>query len=475
MISLNKKIILALALILILATLMRALPLIFQPLEAMVGPDPYFHARLSEQTINEKSLPFYDALSHQGRYYSYAPLFHALFASFSLISGLPVILLVKLIPVLYGAMAVLLVFVFARRIFAQEKEKNFIALFSALSLAIMGLHVMRTVSYARPDGLSLLIIPAIIFLFHYKKFKSAMLLSIAQVLLHPLSTAFLLSFLVIYTVIKKALKKEIALKPLIAIIAVTLIVFLAWLFSLPYDLSQYVSSISLESSEMGALSFLQVFAFLTFSWLFILVAVFKLKEKLFLKAWFGFALLFGIFATRLALHWSIPSALMAGFGLAFLKEKTLPYTKAFYFLVFVLALMALVFHVTDERLFWHESESKAVLWLKENSDINATIASAWDRGHALAYFTQRKVLIDGYFEFAPDLEERNKAWKTMAQSSDCGKILEQAEKFSVDYFFIHKNALESETFKNGLLEARDCEKIAGVYASDQAKIISFTT
>jgi asparagine N-glycosylation enzyme membrane subunit Stt3 len=337
----------------------------------------------------------------------------------------------------------------------------------------MGLHLMRTASYARPDGLSLLIIPAIIYLVHQKKFKIAGLLSVAQVLLHPLSSLFLLAFLIVWTLVQKIRKKELCLKPTLAIVTVTTAVFLIWLFTLPYPFTQYLSSVSLEAGEMGQLSLASLLDAFIFSWLFILIALFKLKKNLFLKAWFGFALLFGIFATRLLIHFTIPAAILAGFGLNFLAEKTKEKEAAFFFLVGALYLIAAASFLFNQEPFVDSGEREAMLWLKENSPEEASVFAQWDKGHPLTYFSQRKVVIDGYFEFAEDLEERHQAMKEIISSSNCEKIEARLRQFQASYIYIPPGAKDSLTYQNGLLEA-DCDNLQTVYDKDDVKILELT-
>ena len=91
----------------IIAFLLRAQPFFLGSLE---GPDPYFHTRMSEMIVEEQSKPVYDPLSQQGRYYSYAPLFHIMFASLHFLTGLDVLFLVNLLPAIYGAFAVFIIF-----------------------------------------------------------------------------------------------------------------------------------------------------------------------------------------------------------------------------------------------------------------------------------------------------------------------------------------------------------------------------
>jgi hypothetical protein len=111
-------------------------------------------------------------------------------------------------------------------------------------------------------------------------------------------------------------------------------------------------------------------------------------------------------------------------------------------------------------------------WFSEFTEKDANVFSIWDRGHPLAELGKRKVVIDGYFEFAKELDERNNAMKEIASTSDCNKIFIQAKKFNSNYFFVFNSALNSMNFKNGLLEA-ECSFMDYVFASNSSKTILF--
>lgn len=277
----NKKEIATLVLILALAFMLRAQPILFG---AISEPDSYFHLRMSELVVAEQGVPEYDALSMGGRDYSYAPLFHIMLAFFALASGLNLAFLIVLMPAIYGSAAVLLVYALSKRIFSS----NSIATFSAFAIAIMPIHLMRTSSaYVRPDALALLIVPAVIYLFYIRRTKIAALLSAGLVLLHPLSTLFLLLFLLLWAIASKmpSLARSDAgafakfpAKAAFLTVLLTVAVFLVWLFSLPYPPLQYISNVSFESVELSKLLVLHIFVFFTFSWLFFPYRAFQVKK-----------------------------------------------------------------------------------------------------------------------------------------------------------------------------------------------------
>ncbi len=462
-----KNVKLFLALIVVLGFLLRIPPL---TIDSFKGPDPLFHARMSELVLSEQAVPKYDELSMQGRHYSYAPLFHVSYALQSLFTGLDAEFLIRLFPSIHGALAALLVFVFARRIFGSDR----VALFSAFFIATMALHLMRTSSYSRPDGLALLLIPFIIYLVYSQRYFPALLVSTAQILLHPLSSINLLAFLLVLAVLGRFKGWNLNWKKILLLEFIVVTVFLLWLNSLPYPPGDYVSGVSFESSELSSVTLMTVVNSLILAWVFVFIALVKLREQLFLKLWFALSFAFAFVGFRMMIFFSIPAALMAGFGLEFVRGKVFPYPKIFALLMFALVLFALVPGLLNPGIYTHQHERNAMLWLKEHSSEGESIMARWDMGHPLTYFTERKVIIDGYFEFAPDLDERNEMMKEMLQSSDCNAHQNWVKKFNADYFFISRKGLNSSSYEWGLFETFDrCTFQNSIYHGDGGKVLEY--
>ncbi len=465
---LNRTKTIALVLVLVLAFAIRIAPML---LDAIVEPDQYFHLRMSKQLVSEQQLPEHDALSMQGRHYTYAPLFHTIFGTLAIFTSIELELLIPLLPSLYGVATALIAFVFARRLFGENA-----GIYAALALAVEPMHIIRTASYARPDGLALLLVPAIIYLVYTQRYRVAALLSIAQVLLHPLSTLYLLLLLVLWAVACKIWKhrmEAVHARKIAIIILLTFAVFGIWLLSLPYPASLYVSNVSFQSSEMGLMTIAGLFSFFTFSWLFVVFGLWVLQRQFFLKLWLLYSFLYATIGLRLGIFMAMPMAITAGFGIRELWARTRRYSIVFLLLVAMLALLTVLPRLSTQSPFATPQDKAAMLWLGINTDENATIASTWDRGHPLTYYAKRKVVMDGYFEFAPGIEARNNALWTIAQSSDCEKIRENAERYSADYFFIAEAMLKWESFKNGIMEADECPYVSSAFQSDGARIMKF--
>jgi hypothetical protein len=274
-------------------------------------------------------------------------------------------------------------------------------------------------------------------------------------------------------VFAKFKKIDFSFKKTIILMEIGFIVFLLWLVVLPYPITNYVSNVSLESSEMTKPLMLSFFVYFSIAWIFIVIGLLALKKHLFLKLWFLFSLFYGMFGTRLGIFVSFPAAILSAFGLEFILKKVHPYEKAFFLILMVLCLIALVPGMFETHQLVKESEKSAMLWFNGFTPKDSSIMSSWDRGHPLAYFAQRKIVIDGYFEFAPGLKERNNSMKLLIRTNNCEKIKLEVSKFEIDYFFIHSKVLDSITYQNGVLESGRCEFVFGVFESDGSKILSY--
>ncbi|MFH1751962.1 MAG: glycosyltransferase family 39 protein [archaeon] len=458
----NKVIAIALIFIIIIAFSLRFYPALLSP--DFSGPDPYYHTRLAEQWVAEENIPEFDELSMQGRDYSYRWFFHAFLASFQILSGLPMNFLAQLLPAIYGVLSVLMVFIITRKLFDSRT-----ALFSSFTLAFLLLHVLRTASYARPDSLSLLFVPLILYLVYRKNYFIASIIFACLSLLHPTSAGFVFIFLIFYMFLKKFKSQPENFKAITLILITGLIAFFSWAVLAELNLFNYVSSVSLESVEMQPLNFLQLIYFFSFAWIFVFFGLTKLKNNLFLKLWLVLGFIVSIFGVRLGIHFTIPAAILSGFGINLVLQKTKPFQVIALFLIFVLALMSTLPFLLKYSPFLASQDKSALLWIKDNSLESESILTEWDFGHPLTYLTGRKTVMDGYFEFAPDLEKRNSDVRTFLSTSDCSKIKRISKKYAVDFVFIPVKHFNSVTVQNGFME-NECDFVNKIYSSPNTSV-----
>ncbi len=266
-----------LLLIVLLGIFVRAVPLSFNELS---DPDAYFHVRHVETIVQTHSLPTWDALSEQGRVYSYPPLLHVLLALLTMLSGLAVVEVFKWVGVLVGAFAAVSVFLLAKEI----SKSPFIALAAALFTALSFPAILRSAAFVRPDTIALTLIPFLLYLWLARNEKMALLLSLLMVLLHPLSSVIYAGLLIVWVVYALASKQSFPILIPVALVGM-LLVFGAWVYSIGLPITQFFSPVSLNAAELGKLLVIQTLLFFPLSWAFGIAGIAKGKTPALLLLW----------------------------------------------------------------------------------------------------------------------------------------------------------------------------------------------
>ncbi len=141
-------------------------------------------------------------------------------------------------------------------------------------------------------------------------------------------------------------------------------------------------------------------------------------------------------------------------------------------IIFLVALGSLAAWnaVSIQRPSFSPAERGAMEWLKNNSSPEQSVLAPWDNGHALAYYAQRKQVIDGYFEFGHELPARNDAMNTALNTSNCLAFTNALAQFNASFFYLPGSWFTSSTTKNGILQLQSCPTISIPFSSDGAKI-----
>lgn len=348
-------------------------------------PDAYFHLRNINDILENKSIPEYDELSMQGRYYSYPILFHSFFAFFTQLTGLPALTVFQFLPAFFGAMSCAVVFLIGRKLFNER-----IGLIAMLFLAITSIHIFRTFAFARPDGLSLFLIPLIVYVILEEQYPLVLLLSLGMALFHPLSTIFLLILLIFWIAI--ALLKKTDFKnnqKFILWIGITILVSIGsiaiWLGSIPLPLTNYVSKMAFESAELSNFSVLNILMFFSLTWFFGLVGAFRLKNNYFLKFWTILGMIFAIVGARMAIHLSIPLALLGAQQLEFVYEKIQPYQKTLFLILFFWIILITFSLLNVSKPYLTSSEENAMKFLNHIPEMKAFFQNGTADTHWLIF------------------------------------------------------------------------------------------
>jgi asparagine N-glycosylation enzyme membrane subunit Stt3 len=461
----SRKILYVLLIIFFLAVVVRGVSFQF---DGFFDPDSHFHARLSQQIADTKSLIEWDALSLQGRVYSYPPLLHVLIGSLAVVSGLSASIVLKIMGVLVGGLLVVSVYLLA----AEVSKSKAIGLWSGLFAGVSSIAVWRTAGYLRPDSFALTLIPLLLYLWITKRELLAGVLSLAMVLLHPLSA-------VVYAVLLGSgwfwnwfRKKETSL-----IIPATLVgmfvLFWLWIFSIGLPFETYVSNISLEATELTSFLAMGYILFFPLTWAFAVAGVWKVKLPENLWIWCLITFAASLFGPRLASYFVPFYAILGAYGIFWVigkLEVSNLAKKIFTIMVIMLGIATLWVAMEGIDPYVSGEEETALLFLKEYSVPGESVLTVWDQGHVVGYYTGLPLVIDGYFEFAHELDERNRAWKEAYQTNSCEKFLESMDSFGAKYFYLPPEEFNSRVAKNGILKLETCENVGIIFSSSNVRI-----
>ena len=139
--------------------------------------------------------------------------------------------------------------------------------------------------------------------------------------------------------------------------------------------------------------------------------------------------------------------------------------------VVVVGMAGVFTAMSGESAYYSQSELNAIRYLGTHAVPGSSVLAMWDQGHVLAYYTHLPVVIDGYFEFAHELEARNNAMRTAWQTGDCVTFRNAMDSFHARYFYLSSDELRSEASRLGVLELKSCTGVHTLYSSDGARII----
>jgi hypothetical protein len=413
-----------LLLICVLALLLRAFPVING---GFLGPDPYFHTRMAETIIEQQSVPEWDDLSYSGRAYTYQPLFHTMIASFSLLSGMEPSIAGKLLSLLSGILSVVLVFVFARKLTGNYN----IAIMSSLFLTVMSPHVFRTFAYPRADSLSLFMIPLLLYLMLEKRFMLASVLAVPVAMLHPVLSMGLIIFCMFITGFTSEFR---ALAPG----AVAVAVFVLYMLLSPVSPAM-PTSFYFSSAEFTYPSVLFLFTGFFPAILFLAFPRVEISESYrfrFFAIWFAVTAIFAVLLLRFTIFVTMPLAILAGMGYNnFMKRFSKFAAPAVVILLLLLSYQ--VWYLSGRYgVFMSEADEQSLVWMRYNTPGDSVVLSVWSLGHPVSQLSRRKNVMDGYWEFRTDLEERDEDIGTVMNTGSYDTAKPVLEKYNVNYIYV---------------------------------------
>lgn len=488
----NKKINVLLFIIFLLALTTRII-IAFQTPELTY--ESYFVIRNIEN-IKQTGLPlFQDELSYGGRTNVFSPLYYYVLTIFSFI--IPMNLLLKILPNIFAASIVFVVYLFSKKISGKKES----ALIAAGASAMIPVLFSKTINNA---SIYTIVIPLFFLTLYFfletvknsKNFWKFLVTLILLVLTHATSLILVLGLIIYVILLKIQGFKQSTKEP--EILLFTLLLTL-WTNLTIYQKAITTHGISVIYQNIPLQIILDTYKEITFVeslyWIGVIPllfgvisiyqSVFESKKKsitmliavgitFFILLWFKLidvyvGLMFLGVSTSILASRSIQTTLNQATNTKFkLAKKTA--------IIIITSLILLSFipsvnYALQEASNVPVQEDKDALnWLATNTDENATILTSPEEGNLLSYYTKRRNAIDTNFLLINNIDLRYHETKRIYHDRFLIPALTKLNYYTIDYVLVSRKTQEKENISKLFYEDKDC--IQEVYKKNQVKIYS---
>lgn len=394
----NPNPILPLLFILFIATLLRFWIYNFEL--GFIDSDPFYHARISENIFSEGKIPDWDSRELGGIPYYYPPFYHILNVISKFFINLNFLKIGSLLTVYCADLSILTLYVLCKRLFNQQ-----IALLSAFLFAVNPALVYRTGLFARPTGLTILLL--ILLTFSYVNLSEnspsnfILFFMIATSFLFTHSFAlFFLFILFIFALITRNNFKEISL-----VLVFSFLIYLLYFFKFIGYLHPH-SGYTIEYASLFYFkSFYSIFFtlftfYLLFCFPFLVYGVFKMYQ---LKNYlFTYFVLIGIislfFMMKITIFFIFSFCLAISIALFdLLKQED---SKMRLFVIFSISVIILnpfaingILHDHFKPLNKEANLIREILSSTSFSPNDTILSNDWDIGHVIVYYTDANTFL----------------------------------------------------------------------------------
>jgi hypothetical protein len=431
-------------------------------------PDHYYHLRQMEYVAQAGQVRSFDELSNLGRPYTYYPLFHMVGGTLAVLFGVPALWAYAFVSLLFSLLGVLAVYCLARTALARCGVSTDAAQFSALCAAALPIFFLRQGIFGRPDAFAPAAVAlAFLFLFQRSAFGMAALGAFLA-LLHPysllvvgglLALAVFLDWLSAFffksepafasphgtprqgavSAASEFLRSKAVL--LLAVFALSALVAATYYLRLP--LSDLATAHTFRtSSEMQPSSPVSVLQLTGPALILCVIAVLKsfgVPEKprttgshwLVAASVASSALMF--LASRNMAYAAVPIAVLAAFGLSEAQAKTERFAPLLWAVCGIAALSSLYCALNVQSGQYSGQQLAGLAYL--SSLPQAPVVALWDRGHPLAEISKKQVVVDGYFEFEPKLDEKVTDVQLLFTTGSASTVDLIARKYGAGYLY----------------------------------------
>lgn len=364
-------------------------------IDEIPGLPTYMHQRISEY-MAAGTFNWHDPLSYGGRAYTYPPLFSIFLAASSIMFGVGAggIIFMGFL----AALAAVSIFLIAKELKIDERVA---ALFLILSPGFIYLFFHLS---TRSPGIAFGLFGGYLLLKNHRLAPVPLALGS---LFHPESAVIIISSLAGWYAISKDKK---ILRTAIITFAVAAVFFGAYLlangipqYSGIYD--EYTDrKLSLEPAGQEA-----VFWELGYGKITILLYALAVLGILFtkgyaLKIFFLASAILPLTAERFTIYMIFPAVLLAAKLFTNNRKKMV---KPLLVACMLYMAISTVMYINASATSWpSRSQIDAMKWIRDNTPENGTVLSDWSEGHWISGIAYRKNYMDGYAEYAPDVNAK---------------------------------------------------------------------
>ena len=374
-------------------------------MQGIIGTPTYMHERIAQDILDGK-FNWYDNLSFEGRFYSYPPGMVFMLSALGYITGVEIASVLLL--AIFGAAGIVLFYLISKN---HVSQKNLCIL---LLITTPGLIKLYAHLSTRAPGITLGL--AAIYLCYKKKHAMAGLLLGVSYLIHPEPPIIFSLIILVWFILEKQ-----NLKGFGKVFFIGAIIGALWYgpFIAQHGFIEYNSlhqdyrnrGYSLETS--GPTNFLweiKGMALDNGGYLSIPILLMSILGLLFVKnspakIWFLIIMILCIAAARFLEYLPFFAALLVTGLLDRIKGK-----KKYSMIISLIILYAVIIAVLRIDTLYQDypssGEYEAFTWIRNNVPENETVFSDWQWGHWITGISNRKVYLDGYAEYAPDINQR---------------------------------------------------------------------
>jgi len=434
----------SLLIIFIATTLLLLLPHILNTLSkkpALIGEEPYYHYRMAEDIVNEGTVK-YDYLSYGGRQHIFN-LYHYILAGSFYIFGKSAA--VKFFPLILGILSVLLLYKILQKFRLDPSYRFFLVIVFISAPVFMYTFVLLNSS-------SVVFLLALLgFLLLLQRGKFYFILSVS-ILISTIFFSFaniltIILFLFIYSTINENHPKEFFSNPKKKAALTTLVLFLVsflyyFSFYLKHRLPENITFIDrnifrIFISDLGGSGFSPFVVLLSVAGL---VLTWGNKRKIW-PLYLGvlFLIITAFYTESVLIYLNVAVSAFATYAFVRLVNRKWELTllkKLTIFILFLGILFSIISYTTRiSNTPPGMNVVESLEWLNKNSE-QGVVLSHYSKGFWIEAIADKKVLMDGYFSYAPNPNLRFTDSKKIFESRNLDKTKSLLNKYDVSYIWI---------------------------------------